>query len=128
VESNGKNQIDRNKMNTIRHQQEDEPARDWRSRDIREDIDLWATDTPPRREGVVGSSRSEKGLFCDQGNRSEAEIDCRRQPRRGERSESNLSGKDTGKCSAEVRVATVVQASHGKTEAGKTGTVEQSRL
>jgi len=96
-------------MNTIRPQQIGEPASDWRSL-----VDMKSDD--PRRQnalsagadvGVVGGSMSGKGVGVNAGE---------------------LPGQDAGRCPVEVRAAIRVQASHGKSYAGETGTMERSRV
>lgn len=96
-------------MNTIRLNQNDESARERRSLGDREVIDLWGvpTQSPMGTDYVVGGSGSGKERAVKAGD---------------------LSGKDVLRCPAGVRATIVAKASHGKTQAGKTGTVERSRV
>ena len=82
-------------MNTIRHSQDDEPARERRSLDAREGIDLWGTTTQsPTGDGcVVGGSRSGKGCEVNAGD---------------------LPGQDPKGTPAEVRAAIVAKAGCGQ--------------
>ena len=88
-------------MNTIRPQQTGESARDWRSLDAKSS-DLRRNDAfaDGGDVGVVGGSMSGKGVGVNAGD---------------------LPGQDAAGCPAEVRAAIRVQASHGKSCAGKTG-------
>ena len=95
-------------MNTIRPQQTGEPPRDWRSPVATSDSLRWQyAFTIGGDAGVVGGSMSGKGVAVNVGD---------------------LSGQDVARHPAGVRAAIVVQASHRKTKAGKSGTVERSRV
>ena len=99
------------RMNTIRPRSDDEPARERRSFETDEGVDLWgrATEAATGSCGVVGGSRSGKGCEVNAGD---------------------LPGKDareTGR-PAGVRAAKVAQASRGQSEAGTPGSADRSRI
>jgi hypothetical protein len=70
---------------------------------------------------VFGGSRSGRECGCEGRNWSGAEIEHPEGgPARGERSESNLSGQDAGRCPAGVRAA-IVARKRGNARGAKGG-------
>jgi len=91
------------------------------------------TRTSPRVKGEVGSPERSGGIAWGPGHggpHAASGVVGGSRPGRGYAREDGRSA-GTGRrkrCPAEVRAATVAQASRGKSEAGETGTTERSRV